>query len=100
VAGGDSDSDSPSDLSPTTRNSLCFMSFMFSPPPPSENAQGTLYIVGFRSKQREPRENGRHPMHGSRTSTGGAICLVGIFIFGSLGPRGSTLATFVCIEII
>jgi hypothetical protein len=100
VAGGDSGSDSLSDLSPATRNNFCFMSFLFSRTPPSENAQGTLYIVGFRSRRREPRENGRHPIHESRTSTSGAVCLVGLFIFGSLGPQCSTLATFVCIEII
>jgi hypothetical protein len=100
VVGGDSGSDSPSDLPLVTRNSLCFVSFLFSPLRPFENAQGTLYIVGFRSRRREPRKNGRHPTHGSQTSTSGAGCLVGLSICSSLGPQGSTLATFVCIEII
>ena len=42
--------------------SLCFW-FCVSPPPPLETPRGTIFIVGFRSRQNQGDEDRRHQSH-------------------------------------
>jgi hypothetical protein len=71
--------------------------FSISMPPCLENAQGTLFIVIFRSSRREPRENRRHQALKAETRPGGATPLV--LIPSPLTSWCSTLAHFVRLEI-
>jgi hypothetical protein len=71
VAGGDSGSGSSSNLPPATDSGLCFVVFTFLRRLPSETLADP-YIVGFRSRRGEPRENGRHRMLEAEKRLGGA----------------------------
>jgi hypothetical protein len=98
--GGDFGSISPLQTPPATAFCLSVSLFLISVPPSFGDAQVTLFIVGFSSRQREARDNGWHWTLKPQKSTSGTVCLVGHTICNSLGRQGSILAIFVGMKII
>ena len=58
--GGDSGGVSPLRSSPAAAFCLLFRGFCVSPPPPCETPRGTIFVVSFRSRQRNGDEDRRH----------------------------------------